>query len=110
MQPTCKTKAYGERAFSVYATKIWSTVPLEIRRSSTILLFTKKLKTFLLTKFIKSNSLSYFKHFFRFQFFTYFAGVFFVLVFKFLRVKVIITVMFPCTSDTTKWLIKDLHI
>ena len=60
MQPTCKTKTYGDRAFSVSAQKIWDTGPLEIRQSSTVLFFKQKLKTFLFTKFIKSNSLSYF--------------------------------------------------
>ena len=33
MQPTCKTKTYGDRAFSVCAPKIWNTVPLEIRQA-----------------------------------------------------------------------------
>ena len=60
VQPSCKTKTYGDRAFSVCAPKIWNSVPLEIRHSSTVLLFKKKLKTFLFTKFIESNSLSYF--------------------------------------------------
>ena len=60
IQPTCKTKTYGDRAFSVCAPKIWNTVPLEIRQSSTVVLFKKKLKTFLFTRFIESNSLSYF--------------------------------------------------
>ena len=41
MQPTCKTKTYGDRAFSICAPKLWNTVPLEIRRSSTLLLFKK---------------------------------------------------------------------
>ena len=53
MQPTCKTKTYGDRAFSVCAPKIWNIVPFEIRRSSTVLLFKKKLKTFLFTKYDK---------------------------------------------------------
>ena len=60
IQPTCKTKTYGDRAFSVCGPKIWNTVPLEIRQSSTVVLFKKKLKTFLFTRFIESNSLSYF--------------------------------------------------
>ena len=48
------------RAYSVCAPKIWNTVPLEIRQSSTVVLFKKKLKTFFFTRFIESNSLSYF--------------------------------------------------
>ena len=57
IQPTCKTKTYGDRAFSVCAPKLWNTIPLETRQSSTVLLFKKKLKTFLFTRFIESNSL-----------------------------------------------------
>ena len=56
IQPTCKTKTYGDRAFSVCAPKIWNTIPLEIRQSSSVLLFKKKLKTFLFIRFIESNS------------------------------------------------------
>ena len=50
IQPTCKTKTYGDRAFSVCAPKIWDTIPLEKRQSSTVLLFKKKLKTFLFAR------------------------------------------------------------
>jgi len=39
IQPTCKTKTYADRAFSVCAPKIWNTVALEIRQSSTVVLF-----------------------------------------------------------------------
>ena len=52
IQPTCKTKTNGDRAFSVCAPKRWNTIPLETRQSSTVLLFTKKLKTFLFTRYI----------------------------------------------------------
>ena len=34
------------RAFTIWALKIWNTVPLEIQRSSTVLLLKKKPKTF----------------------------------------------------------------
>ena len=57
IQPTCKTKTDGDRAFSVCAPKIWNTIPLEIHQSSTVLLFKKKLKSFLFTKFIETDSL-----------------------------------------------------
>ena len=60
MQPTCKTKTYGDGAFYVSAPKLCKTIPLETRQSSTVLLLKKKLKTFLFTRFIESNSL-YFK-------------------------------------------------
>jgi len=46
IQPTCKTKTYGDRAFAVCAPKTWNTVPLEIRQSSTIVLFKKKTQDF----------------------------------------------------------------
>ena len=46
IQPTCKTKTYGDRAFSVCTPKIWNTVPLEIYQSSTVLLFKKKTQDF----------------------------------------------------------------
>ena len=36
IHPSCKTKTYGDRAFSVCAPKIWDTVSLEIRQSSTV--------------------------------------------------------------------------
>ena len=42
MQPICKTKTYDDRAFSVCSQKIWYTVPLEIRQSSTVLFFEGK--------------------------------------------------------------------
>ena len=51
-----KDKTYGDRAFSVCAPKIWNTAPLEIRQSSRVLFFKKKLKTFLFANFIKINS------------------------------------------------------
>ena len=57
IQPICKTKTYGDRAFSVCAPKLWNAIPLETRQSSTVLLFKKKLKTFLFIRFIESNSL-----------------------------------------------------
>ena len=53
IQPTCKTKTYGDRAFFVCAPKIWNTVPLEIRQSSAVVLFKKKLKTFLFTRLLR---------------------------------------------------------
>ena len=37
IQPTSKTKTYGDRAFSVCAPKIWNTIPLEICQSSFII-------------------------------------------------------------------------
>ena len=56
IQLTCKTKTYGDRAVSLCAPNLWNTIPLEIRQSSTVLVFKKKLKTFLFTRFIESNS------------------------------------------------------
>ena len=53
IQPTSKTKTYGDRFFSVCAPKIWNTVPLEICQSSTVLLFKKNLKIFLLLDLLR---------------------------------------------------------
>ena len=58
IQPTCKTKTYGDRAFSACAPKIWNTIPLETCQSSTVL-FKKTLKTFLCIRFIESKSLHF---------------------------------------------------
>ena len=59
VQPVSKTKTYGERAFSVYAPKLWNSIPLSIRnyKSSSITIFEKNIKTFLFSKFVTSNSL-----------------------------------------------------
>ena len=48
IQPTCKIKTYGDRAFSVYAPKLWNTIPLEIRRASTFLSLGKTSRPFFL--------------------------------------------------------------
>ena len=46
-QPTYKLKSYGSRAFSVCAPKLWNSLPLEIKSSSSVPVFKCNLKTYL---------------------------------------------------------------
>ena len=39
--------SYGERAFSIYAPKLWNALPEFLRKSATILYFKKQLKHYL---------------------------------------------------------------
>ena len=45
--PATKLKTYGDRAFSAAAPKLWNQLPIELRKSASVELFKKKLKTFL---------------------------------------------------------------
>ena len=45
--PCYNLKSYGYRAFSVCAPKLWNLLPLDVRRSESIDIFKKNLKTFL---------------------------------------------------------------
>ena len=45
--PVTKLKTYGDRAFSAAAPKLWNQLPIELRKSASVELFKKKLKTFL---------------------------------------------------------------
>ena len=49
-EPTARLKTHGDRAFSVYAPKLWNTLPLHLRQSSSVDCFKKNLKTFLFKK------------------------------------------------------------
>lgn len=44
-EPKARTARYGDRAFSVYAPKVWNLLPLPIRQSDTITSFKSRLKT-----------------------------------------------------------------
>ena len=44
-EPKGRLKSHGDRAFSVYAPKLWNTLPLDLRVSSSIDCFKKNLKT-----------------------------------------------------------------
>ena len=57
VQPVSKTKTYGDRAFSVCAPRLWNSIPFSIRKSSSVTIFKKNIKTFLFSKFVTSNSL-----------------------------------------------------
>ena len=43
--PSCRTKTYGERAFSIIAPKLWNDLPYEIRHAPSINQFKNSLKT-----------------------------------------------------------------
>ena len=55
MQPKSRTKTCGTRPFAVCAPRIWNSLPLNIRHSSSVSSFQKNLKTFL----FKSYSISF---------------------------------------------------
>ena len=42
-----RTKRYGDRAFSVFAPLLWNSLPLEVRRSSSLSVFKSSVKTHL---------------------------------------------------------------
>ena len=45
--PTCRLKTYGDKCFSIAAPKAWNSLPMELRMSSSLDVFKKKLKTHL---------------------------------------------------------------
>ena len=45
--PKARLKTYGERAFAVAAPRLWNSIPLELRSSSSIDIFKRHLKTYL---------------------------------------------------------------
>ena len=46
-EPSARLKSHGDRAFSIYAPKLWNTLPLHVRKASTPDSFKKMLKTLL---------------------------------------------------------------
>ena len=48
-EPRANLKTYGERAFSVAAPRLWNKLPLQIRFSSSEVVFKANLKTYLLS-------------------------------------------------------------
>ena len=49
-EPVSRLKTHGDRAFSVYAPKLWNTLPLHLRQSSSVNCFKNDLKTWLFKK------------------------------------------------------------
>ena len=45
--PASRTSTFGDRAFSICAPKLWNELPLDIKLSTSVDIFKKKLKTFL---------------------------------------------------------------
>ena len=45
-QPRSHRHTLGDRAFSIYAPRVWNALPLEIRQSPSVASFKKRLKTF----------------------------------------------------------------
>ena len=45
--PKARLKTYGGRAFAVAALRLWNSIPLELRSSSSIDIFKGQLKTYL---------------------------------------------------------------
>ena len=56
-QPRSITKTYGDKAFSVCASKLWNSLPLDLPRSPPLTGFRKELKTYLFRQFLVSGSL-----------------------------------------------------
>ena len=50
--PKSNLQTYGDRAFSIYAPKLWNDLPKDIKRSETLDCFKRQVKTFLFKKFI----------------------------------------------------------
>ena len=51
--PKARLKTYGERAFAVAAPRLWISIPLELRSSSSIDIFKPHLKTYLFKQAFK---------------------------------------------------------
>ena len=55
--PSSNYKTYGDRSFSVCAPKLWNSLPYSLRKSSSLVIFKKQLKTYLFNIFINGSSL-----------------------------------------------------
>ena len=51
VEPRFKLQAYGSRSFCVMAPRMWNRLPAEIRRSTSLPMFTRSLKTLLFIKY-----------------------------------------------------------
>lgn len=50
--PSVSLKSFGERSFAFTGPKTWNSLPLEIRKSTTLTTFKSKLKTYLFRKYL----------------------------------------------------------
>ena len=52
-QPRARLASYGDRAFAIVAPSLWNQVPYDIRASSSVTIFKKRLKTYLFSKVLR---------------------------------------------------------
>ena len=52
VEPSSKMRTYGDRSFAVCAPRLWNSLPLSIRRSSSVDTFKNVLKTYLFKMFV----------------------------------------------------------
>jgi hypothetical protein len=55
--PSVSLKSFGERSFAFAGPKTWNSLPLEIRKSTTLTTFKSKLKTYLYRKYFSESLL-----------------------------------------------------
>ena len=51
VQPKRNTKTYGERSFSFQIPKVWNKLPMSLKKSSSLAVFKKELKTYLFKQY-----------------------------------------------------------
>ena len=52
VEPSSKMRIYGDRSFAVCAPRLWNSLPLSIRRSSSVDIFENVLKSYLFKMFV----------------------------------------------------------
>ena len=55
VEPSSKMRTYGDRSFAVCAPRLWNSLPLSIRRSSSVDIFKNVLKTYLFKMFVSER-------------------------------------------------------
>ena len=50
-----RTKTYGSRSFTVYASQLWNSLPLTVRNATSLAQFCSRLKTHLITVAFKDK-------------------------------------------------------
>ena len=57
--PGSNYKTYGDRSFSICASKLWNNLPYSLRKSSSLVIFKKNLKTHIFNIYINCSSLHF---------------------------------------------------